>query len=88
MASAIFNPSFSITARESAQLEKEYEINNILYYLNRASMLVGGGHKTINEAIDILKPQTRFAKEVEKQINSAWSYETEHKTVQDLNQET
>ena len=44
-------------------------------------MLVGGGHKTINEAIDILKSQTRFAKEVEKQINSAWSYETEHKTV-------
>lgn len=55
--------SFSITAEESRQLEKEYEINYIIYYLNKALSKVG--NVTILEALEQLKKQTRFADELE-----------------------
>lgn len=55
--------SFSITAEESRQLEKEYEINDIIVNLNKALSKVG--NVTILEALEQLKKQTRFADELE-----------------------
>lgn len=54
---------FSITAEESRQLEKEYEINEIIVNLNKALAKVG--NVTILEALEQLKKQTRFADELE-----------------------
>ena len=54
--------SFSITAKESEQLEKEYEINDIIVNLNKALSKVG--NITILEAINLLEKQTRFADEL------------------------
>jgi len=51
--------SFSITTKESEQLEKEYEINDIIVNLNKALSKVG--NITILEAINLLEKQTRFA---------------------------
>lgn len=56
--------SFSITAEESRQLEREYEINDIIVNLNKALAKVG--NVTILEAINTLKKQTRFADELER----------------------
>lgn len=58
--------SFSITAKESEQLEKEYEINDIIVNLNKALSKVG--NVTILEALEQLKKQTRFADELERNI--------------------
>lgn len=58
--------SFSITAEESRQLEKEYEINDIIVNLNKALSKVG--NVTILEALEQLKKQTRFADELERDI--------------------
>lgn len=54
--------SFSITAEEARQLEKEREISYIISYLNKALPIVG--NVTILEAINTLKKQTRFADEL------------------------
>ena len=56
--------SFSITAEESRQIEREYEINDIIVNLNK--VLAKVGNVTISEAINTLKKQTRFADEVEE----------------------
>lgn len=58
--------NFSITAEESRQLEREYEINDIIVNLNKALAKVG--NVTILEAINTLKKQTRFADELERNI--------------------
>lgn len=58
--------SFSITRQESEQLEKEYEINDIIVNLNKALSKVG--NVTILEALEQLKKQTRFADELDKNI--------------------
>lgn len=59
--------SFSITAEESRQLEKEYEINDIIVNLNKALSKVG--NVTILEALEQLKKQTRFADELDNKLN-------------------
>lgn len=58
--------SFSITTEESEQLEKEYEINDIIVNLNKALSKVG--NITILEAINLLEKQTRFADELKKHL--------------------
>lgn len=58
--------SFSITAEESRQLEKEYEINDIIVNLNKALSKVG--NVTILEALEQLKKQTRFADELDGKL--------------------
>jgi hypothetical protein len=58
--------SFSITAKESRQLEKEYEINDIIVNLNKALSKVG--NVTILEALEQLKKQTRFADELDNKL--------------------
>lgn len=60
--------SFSITAEESRQLEKEYEINDIIINLNKALSKVG--NVTILEALEQLKKQTRFADELDNKLKS------------------
>ena len=60
--------SFSITAKESEQLWKEYEINDIIVNLNKALSKVG--NVTILEAIEQLKKQTRFAAELDNKLKS------------------
>ena len=57
---------FSITTEESRQLEKEYEINDIIVNLNKALSKVG--NVTILEALEQLKKQTRFADELDKNL--------------------
>lgn len=56
--------AYTITREQCEQLEKEYLINDCIYYLMKARGLVGG-NKTIDEAIEELKTQTRFADEVQ-----------------------
>jgi len=46
-------------------LDLEYKINDILYALMQARSFVSG-ETSINEAIKILKEQTRFANEIEE----------------------
>lgn len=57
--------AFTITQEECEQLDKEYLINDCLYYLMKSREFVGG-NKTINEAIEELETKTRFADEVIK----------------------
>ena len=57
---------FSITTQESIQIEKEYEINDIIVNLNKALSKVG--NITILEAISLLEKQTRFANELKNKI--------------------
>ena len=57
------NESFSITREECEQLDKEYLINDCLYYLMKSREFVGG-NTTIDEAIKTLTTQTRFSKDV------------------------
>ena len=59
------NGAYTITKEECEQLEKEYLINDCIYYLMKSRGLVGG-NKTIDEAIEELKTQTRFADEVQE----------------------
>ena len=59
------NGMYTITQEECEQLEKEYLINDCIYYLMKSRGLVGG-NKTIDEAIEELKSQTRFADEVQE----------------------
>ena len=59
------NGAYTITREQCEQLEKEYLINDCLYYLMKTRGLVGG-NKTIDEAIEELKSQTRFADEVQE----------------------
>ena len=56
--------AYTITREDCEQLEKEYLINDCIYYLMKSRGLVGG-NKTIDEAIEELKTQTRFADEVQ-----------------------
>lgn len=58
--------AFSITTQESIQIEKEYEINDIIVNLNKALSKVG--NITILEAISLLEKQTRFANELKNKI--------------------
>ena len=57
--------AYTITREQCEQLEKEYLINDCIYYLMKSRGLVGG-NKTIDEAIEELKSQTRFADEVQE----------------------
>lgn len=57
--------AYTITREQCEQLEKEYLINDCIYYLMKSRSLVGG-NKTIDEAIEELKTQTRFADEVQE----------------------
>ena len=57
---------FSITTQESIQIEKEYEINDIIVNLNKALSKVG--NITILEAINLLEKQTRFANKLKDNI--------------------
>lgn len=59
------NGAYTITREQSEQLDKEYLINDCIYYLMKSRSLVGG-NKTIDEAIEELKTQTRFADEVQE----------------------
>ncbi len=56
---------FSITKEQCKQLDHEYMINDCIYYLMKSRGLVGG-NKTIDEAIEELKLQTRFADEFQE----------------------
>lgn len=56
--------AYTITREECEQLDHEYLINDCIYYLMKSRGLVGG-NKTIDEAIEELKTQTRFADEVQ-----------------------
>ena len=67
---------FSITAEEVNQLNREYEINDILINLDKAGCTVGY-NKTIREAIDELKHKTRFKKDVEDFLSSTKLVKTE-----------
>lgn len=58
------NVQFTISAEEINKLHEEYLINDCIYYLMKARVIVGGD-KTINSAIEELKTKTRFADEVE-----------------------
>ena len=58
--------ALSITTQESIQIEKEYEINDIIVNLNKALSKVG--NITILEAINLLEKQTRFANELKNKI--------------------
>jgi len=60
----------SITKDECEQLEKEYEINEIIVNLNKA--LSKFGNITILEAINLLEKQTRFADELKNKNNIQW----------------
>lgn len=60
--------NFSITTEELRQLEKEYEINDIIVNLNKALSKVG--NVTILEALEQLKKQTRFADELDNKLKS------------------
>ena len=60
--------AFSITAEESRKLQEEYEINDCIIYLNKAIKYVGG-NTTIKDAIDKLIEMTRFADEVNREMN-------------------
>ncbi len=55
--------AFTITSEQCEQLDKEYLINDCLYYLMKSRDFVSG-KVTIDEAIEALKSQTRFADEV------------------------
>lgn len=55
--------SFTITNEQCEQLNKEYVINDCLYYLMKTKEFIGGTW-TIDDAIDELKKKTRFADEV------------------------
>ena len=57
--------AYTITREQCEQLEKEYLINDCIYYLMKARGFVGG-NKTIDEAIEELKTKTRFADEVQE----------------------
>jgi len=59
------NEAYTITREQCEQLEKEYLINDCIYYLMKSRGFVGG-NKTIDEAIEELKSQTRFADEVQE----------------------
>lgn len=59
------NGAYTITREECEQLEKEYLINDCIYYLMKSRGFVGG-NKTIDEAIEELKSHTRFADEVQE----------------------
>ena len=59
------NEAYTITREQCEQLEKEYLINDCIYYLMKSRDFVGG-NKTIDEAIEELKSQTRFADEVQE----------------------
>lgn len=58
--------ALSITTQESIQIEKEYEINDIIVNLNKALSKVG--NITILEAINLLEKQTRFANKLKNKI--------------------
>ena len=58
--------AFSITTQESIQIEKEYEINDIIVNLNKELSKVG--NITILEAINLLEKQTRFANKLKDNI--------------------
>ncbi len=62
------NIGFTITREESEQIEKEYEIRDIIVNLNKALSKVG--NITILEAINLLEKQTRFADELKN--NTQW----------------
>lgn len=57
--------AYTISREQCEQLEKEYLINDCIYYLMKSRGFVGGS-KTIDEAIEELKTQTRFADEVQE----------------------
>ena len=58
--------ALSITTQESIQIEKEYEINDIIVNLNKALSKVG--NITILEAINLLEKQTMFANKLKDNI--------------------
>ena len=58
--------AYNITEKESLKLQKEYEINNLLWNLYKAAGIVGE-NMTIRFAINELEKQTRFANEVKQQ---------------------
>ena len=58
--------TLSITTQESIQIEKEYEINDIIVNLNKALSKVG--NITILEAINLLEKQTRFANKLKNKV--------------------
>lgn len=58
--------TLSITTQESIQIEKEYEINDIIVNLNKALSEVG--NITILEAINLLEKQTRFANKLKNKV--------------------
>jgi hypothetical protein len=57
--------AYTITREQCEQLDREYLINDCIYYLMKSRSLVGG-NKTIDEAIEELKTQTRFSDEVQE----------------------
>lgn len=54
--------SYSITAKESKQIEKEYEIAETLVFLRKALTIVGD--VKISDALSELEKQTRFEPEL------------------------
>lgn len=64
------NKSFSITAEESAQIYKEFEITEILINLRKALSEVGD--VKISEAIEELSGKTRFPVQLNTYINNCY----------------
>lgn len=64
------NESYSITAEECKQIEKEYEIADILIALNKAKWEVGD--VKISEAIEELSGKTRFPVQLNMYINNCY----------------
>ncbi len=66
------NKNYSITAEECKQIEKEYEITDILIALHKAQWDVGD--VKISEAIEKLSEKTRFPVQLKTYFES-YEYE-------------
>lgn len=66
-----------ITAEESIQIEKEYEINHVIIALDKAKGMLGG-NVTIEDALNELYKRTRFANEIKRYIGEQKNFSSLH----------
>lgn len=65
--------SFTITREEIRDLEKDYEIGNIILYLHKALYYVDG-NTSICDAIKELQDKTRFKDEINDFLSAKTAY--------------
>lgn len=65
--------AFTITREESQDLEKDYEIGNIVLYLHKALCYVDG-NTSIYDAIKELQNKTRFKDEINDYLSAKTAY--------------